>query len=70
MSEVPAADRCFWHGYEPIPWNHYVVCGECGHVFVTASELLDDFNAARPPGAPQETDVSRIFFCPLCVHDF
>jgi hypothetical protein len=62
---------CFWHGHEPIPDDAYVVCGECGHCWVTGDDLLADarllcaeIGLTLPPGDPD-----KITFCPLCSHD-
>lgn len=33
-------DECYIHGEEPIPENCYLVCGECGHAYPTAEDLM------------------------------
>lgn len=71
-------DHCFMHGCEPITGEPYIICGECGHCYRTADELVlyfwglvrlnngEDFE--RPTGTPVAAD--DILFCPLCLHDF
>lgn len=34
------ADTCWFHGFEPIPPHCFRVCGECGHAYATAEDLL------------------------------
>ncbi|WP_158881907.1 hypothetical protein [Amycolatopsis anabasis] len=64
-------DECFFHGHEPLPENYYRVCGECGHVFATADELLRrEREIANEVGFQPETDPDRVYVCPLCAHDF
>jgi hypothetical protein len=79
-------DGCAIHGYEPLPETYFRVCGECGHCFTTAEELIDAdrklrdeiaaFEAAHPwPGIEPtpmvyHEDAEDITICPLCTHDF
>lgn len=64
-------DHCYSHNIdEPFGPNSYRVCGECGHVFDTAEDLIEDFNSEMPEGLPPEVDVQKINFCPWCTHDF
>lgn len=72
---------------EPLPKDnsHYMVCGECMHVFMTADELVALHNevmrkayerfAGDPVLGDDEppvpvTDVNVIYTCPVCAHDF
>lgn len=71
---------------EPAPEaGFYLVCGECFHGFVTADSLLNAHNATSKQayekfkgdpvfGSSEEwqatTDVSDVFCCPVCIHDF
>jgi hypothetical protein len=59
---------------EPRPDDYYQICGECGHVFVTASELeeaaLLNIPEKHRDGRYYEVEAASIFFCPLCAHDF
>lgn len=67
------ADECAIHGHEPIPKDYYRVCGECGHVFVTADELVSkDLAMHHAVGLldAQPRDPERIEVCPECTHDF
>lgn len=74
-----SADRCFFHGVEPVPNDCYRVCGECGHAFVTAEALLqaehdvvEEINRASLTdwrAVPSE-NADDIHFCPLCTHDW
>jgi hypothetical protein len=34
------ADTCWFHGFEPLPPHCFRVCGECGHAYATAEDLL------------------------------
>lgn len=75
--EPPPASFCHCHHrYEPVPEDVYRVCFECGHVYGTAADLVDAYNAAvgttPPVGRVQmdEDDADKIFFCQHCVHDF
>lgn len=59
---------------EPLPDEYYSVCGECGHVYVTAEELLEaenrllfEMQVTKPPVV---TDPEHVYTCPLCGHDF
>lgn len=36
--------ECAIHGPEDIPPNPYRVCGECGHAYATAQDLVDEHN--------------------------
>lgn len=57
----------------------YLRCFECGHIFPTAEDLLANHNQViaemnkyyhwEPPMA-YDTDVDRVFCCPVCIHDF
>lgn len=38
-------EYCAIHGFEPVPPGAYRVCGECWHVYRTAEELVDAYNA-------------------------
>lgn len=62
-------DLCAIHGYEPVPPNCFRICGECGHAYATAEDLLrinhelwgDQFDVRA---------VESILDCPLCTHDW
>jgi len=70
----PENEHCYSHGvHEPIPADGaYLVCFECGHVFVTALDLLLDYAVNSPPDIPVPGDITAkdINFCPHCIHDF
>lgn len=70
----PFAEHCHWHDrHEPVPDSGaYIVCGECGHVYVTALELLKTFADEAPADHEIDGDMTAkdIMFCPLCLHDF
>lgn len=71
---VSGSDDCAIHGYEPVPADYYRLCVECGHVYVTAAELvLLDQDVRRRLGGerdPSPRTVDEIEVCPLCIHDF
>jgi len=58
-----------FNGQEP-----YTVCFECGHVFRTDRELVDEYNkfSYYDEGWHRVVDLPphEIPFCPLCLHDF
>jgi hypothetical protein len=83
---VSDPDWCEWHHrIEVESPDTFRVCGECGHVWNTAEELLDEFNregerverqlaemldGGRFTGDLGATDVADVLFCPLCLHDW
>lgn len=48
----------------------YQSCYECFHVYQTPEELVRLYNLDKPKDCPDELDVKKIYFCPLCMHDF
>jgi hypothetical protein len=64
-------DQCWLHGEEPIPRGCYRVCGECGHAFATAGELLDaERRICAEMGFTGAESAEDVVVCPLCTHDF
>lgn len=62
---------CFWHGFEPVPDNAYLVCGECGHCWVTADDLMEAVRLiCAAIGATVPSGPALVYHCPLCAHDF
>lgn len=75
---------CFFHGYEgDITQDHapYLACGECGHLYWTEYQLVDEFNKTMHEGYEKYPEVwltapvkavsgDEIFFCAWCAHDF
>ncbi len=62
---------CVIHGYEPVPDEWHILCIECGHVFVTAEDLLREHNRVMDEcGFPRVADVEQVAMCPFCTHDF
>jgi len=47
-----------------------VLCYECHHLWLTPEDLLQAYNEGGPEGVPPATEVSQIWFCPLCIHDW
>lgn len=70
----PYEEHCHWHNtHEPIPESGaYRACGECGHVYVTALDLLKTYadNAPSETSIDPNTTAKDIHFCPFCLHDF
>lgn len=63
-------DHCAVHGHEPVPPRYHLLCGECGHVFVTAQELLDAHNVrCLEVDAPYAASADDVLVCPVCTHD-
>lgn len=60
---------CWFHGDEPIPDGAYLVCGECGHCYVTAADLIEAERRLYPD-LPARTSAAQMWSCPLCAHDF
>lgn len=77
---ISRSRQCFTHcKMEAIPPSGaYAICGECGHVYATAAELLyaynneiDSFNSGFAVDAlPYAAKADSITFCPHCLHDF
>lgn len=81
IRELPpeqANDMCWIHRVlEPFEEGDYRYCYECGHVYKTEQELLDEFNKECKEVCNScdhkhvdKTSGVDIFFCPLCLHDF
>ena len=84
-SEACGMAHCATHNVdEHIGSSYFVVCFECNHVYRTADELLDTFNAIGRQMYEEcvangwdcclpfedQVDPEAIHFCPLCSHDF
>lgn len=66
--------------YTAITWCHiddkweictdgtYCICGECGHVFESATDLEQAY--LRDYADTQPIPAKDIDFCPECLHDF
>lgn len=83
MSAPTEVARCFWHNVdEPYtPGVDYKACGECWHVWPTEADfrrdvqlLAEQMNTSRfrgdSPAWVVPDDLSTVFACPLCAHDF
>ncbi len=77
----PTPDEWFcWthHRHEPPKKQSFRHCFECGHVYGSAEELVNEYiNGGRAAGMKVEhvsyhplMAVERIHFCPLCLHDW
>jgi hypothetical protein len=57
---------------EPLREGDYLVCGECWHVFRTATELVEmDLAIARKYELHADhRPADQIASCPVCAHDF
>lgn len=62
-------DGCWHHGHEPIPEGAYLVCGECGHCYVTEADLIETERQLYPD-LPVRASAATMWACPLCAHDF
>lgn len=64
----------------PVCWIHrrpepdlpgdYNACGECWHVWRTEAEFRADLEEWAEQGIPVPDDLSTVYSCPLCTHDF
>lgn len=77
-------DFCAIHGYEPLPPQYFRICGECGHAYGSADELLAadlavvtalaESTAAAGDTIPVQVHAARtveqVHCCPLCTHDW
>lgn len=82
-TDACAPDHCHWHSVDE-PGTGYILCGECGHLYRTASELRRAYRreVMRGPryfsGPPWwcrawralTIRASKIYFCQECIHDF
>ncbi len=69
-----------WHGEMPCALHGEVegpgvhTCGECGHTYSSWKDLVLAFWDVPVEylrdDLPWEELADRVFFCPLCVHDF
>lgn len=73
----PAASPDWCHSccrLEPLPAEYYQVCGECGHVYVTAADLVAAYVVMVGDRASMirvdDVKPEEIYFCQLCLHDF
>lgn len=65
---------------EAISDSYDWVCFECGHAYRSAQEIIDEDLKARQEfhdigynfddDLTPVTDIDKITFCPLCVHDW
>lgn len=64
-------DFCYiHHRHEQSVGPTYRVCFECGHVYYTEEELLDEEWHANGGDVERLTCADGIYFCPLCLHDW
>jgi hypothetical protein len=69
---------CYIHGVvEPDLPGDYKVCAECWHVWRTEAEFRVDVAAVYSDRTlwdgvvePVPDDLSKVWACPLCTHDF
>lgn len=70
MSMPPEASLDWCHSclkLEPLPAEYYIVCGECGHVYVTPEDLVDAYVEEFPGYRPMAEHIAS---CAKCWHDF
>jgi transcription elongation factor Elf1 len=61
---------CYFHAHEKAEASDYLQCYECGHSYKTAQNLIDELKKLRGPEDNREIVLEKIFFCPICLHDF
>lgn len=72
-SDACAAVHCWGHDVDEDSEGAWRVCFECKHAYRSPDELQREWVANAPPDLPdRETPppVERIYFCPLCMHDW
>jgi len=70
MSIPPEASPDWCHSclkLEPLPDDYYIACGECGHVYVTAEDLVNAYVDEYPGYRPKAEHIPS---CAKCWHDF
>lgn len=64
---------CFWHGPESLA-DAFKVCFECDHVYRAEKDLRRTYRQGAPTVMTWIRavfiDTDKIYFCPLCLHDF
>jgi hypothetical protein len=68
--------HCAIHNVAEPSDGAYQVCGECGHVYMTAEDLIEaDLRVRQEIGglfgdaAPEAWLAGEIYICPECSHD-
>lgn len=62
---------CFIHHEHEIPLTEpHWVCFECGHVYQTEQDLVDDEFTANGGDIEKLPNADDITFCPWCLHDW
>lgn len=80
LVHVPFGEWCHihWRHEPPLPGD-YMVCGECWHVWRTVWDFyLSELEIARQmfaddpsiDGIWMPADLTKVYSCPLCAHDF
>jgi len=72
-SEACGDTHCWSHDVDESDAGAWRVCFECRHVYQSPEELQREWTENAPPDLPdRETPpaVERIYFCPLCLHDW
>lgn len=69
-NESPVSELCYIHGHEPLPEAYFCLCGECGHVYTTAEDLIRAYVDEEPEPKGPVPNAADIAFCPYCMHDF
>jgi hypothetical protein len=65
-----SALHCYWHNVDE-PGDAYRVCFECKHAYLSAADLLAAHNAVLAGmGLEGESDVERVYCCPVCTHSW
>lgn len=76
MDETLPIVYCVWHEeLEEYDECTYRLCGECGHVYQTPGDLLRIWRREADQYGWSwvrrwTRSANKIYFCPLCLHDF
>lgn len=70
----PGLDYCDWHKRYEDQLRSHSQCFECGHVFGTAWELMEQgkkmLDVIYPDRDNRFNDPKDVLICPYCAHDF
>jgi hypothetical protein len=64
--------HCYFHHVDEPRERDALICGECGHVFLSPENLRLEWLTNAPPDLEGQAapPADEIDFCPLCSHSF
>ena len=71
-SELCGDTHCWSHDLDEPGAGAWRICFECKHVYRSPEELQREWKDNAPPDLRGEPapPVDKIYFCPLCMHDW